>query len=248
MICPINNGYTVPCKSIGGLKEIRIANFSEDVVYTYTNGLITYIENIQDYYTIELDKETASFTQVGSFSNENGTAFYTKTISFVLHGLTQALINFITILGKGNWSVIFVDQNNQYWLLEPKNRINVIASTPGLGKAYGDLNGAVITMETKGPNPASQIDENAFGFICPILNVSTYGSPDDDSVQITWHQDSSLTYDIYLYDTTNDIVVDNSSNISSPYIVTGLISGDDFTIRVYLTGTDLCNSVPYHQP
>ena len=157
-LCSITTGYNTPCRSIGGIKNIFIGEISENVIYGYNiDNSIGSITNIQPYYQIETDPETASLTQTGEYSVENGTAFYTKTIEFTLHGLNQPLIEFITTLGKGSWSIVFEDNTNQYWLLDPINRVNVSASAPQLGKAFGDLNGAVITMETKGSNLSALI-------------------------------------------------------------------------------------------
>jgi sugar lactone lactonase YvrE len=42
-----------------------------------------------------------------------------------------------------------IDQNGNYWYIGNKNGARVTAATPGVGKAMGDLNGAVITFEGK---------------------------------------------------------------------------------------------------
>ena len=42
-----------------------------------------------------------------------------------------------------------------------QNPVRVSASTPNLGKAYGDLNGAVITFMTKEPTPAYEVSSTA---------------------------------------------------------------------------------------
>jgi hypothetical protein len=42
-----------------------------------------------------------------------------------------------------------------------QNPVRVSASTPGVGKAYGDLNGAVITFLGKEPEPAHIVTSGA---------------------------------------------------------------------------------------
>lgn len=222
MSCLLNTSYSVPCKSIGGLKELYIGELNSRVIYYYnTSREIYQIDNIQNYYSVELEKETASFTQVGGFSNENGTAYYTKTIEFTLHGLRQSLIEFITILGRGKWSIVFVDQTNQTWLLEAKNITNVVASTPSLGKAYGDLNGCVITMETKGPKPATIIQTGLFpsGLACEIGDVNFELLDTTYNVTITWYQQMSLLYNVILYLGNTNTVAGGDVNLDETYSI-----------------------------
>lgn len=201
MSCIINSGYQIPCRGIGGLKRLMIGEYSEDVIYTYNDdGSISDISNMQAYYEIELPNETASFTQTGSFSNENNTAFYTKVIEFTLQGLRQSLINLISILGKGNWSIAFQDQNNQWWLFDDKNRTNVTGSTPGVGKAYGDLSGSVITMETKSDKPAIRVVDGFFPTLwCPIGTPNMSGAFDEGLFYLTWPAPSGYSYDVVVY-------------------------------------------------
>ena len=218
MSCLLNTGYSVPCKSIGGLKELYIGEMSSSVVYGYdAYNQIDSITNIQNYYLLELEKETASFTQVGGFSNENGTAFYTKTLEFTMHGLKQSLIELISVLGKGRWSIVFQDQANQYWLLEPKNITNVIASTPGLGKAYGDLNGCVITMETKGPKPATIITD---GFILNGLYIDYQDTPEGGSDTYT---PGTYVKTLQFLSTDGDLYLDEA--LSIPYTLPSSVNG-----------------------
>jgi hypothetical protein len=42
-----------------------------------------------------------------------------------------------------------------------QNPVRVSASTPGTGKAYGDLNGSVVTFMTKEPVPAYLVETAA---------------------------------------------------------------------------------------
>jgi hypothetical protein len=42
-----------------------------------------------------------------------------------------------------------------------QNPVRVTASTPNVGKAYGDLNGAVVTFMTKEATPAYEVSASA---------------------------------------------------------------------------------------
>lgn len=178
MICPITYGYSVPCKSSGGIQAIYIGQYNSGLTYSLdasAPGITSSYNTItgfggatSSFYKFEAQLETASLVEAGGFSNENGTAFYTQTAEITVHGLNQALIEQISILGKGRWRIIILDQNGLYWLMGKQNPVNVTGSTPGLGKAYGDLNGAIITFEGKEPEPIRQVSSTAVG----ILGIS----------------------------------------------------------------------------
>ena len=158
MSCVLTNGYTLGCRdNIGGIQEVYIGEYNADAL-TYTldgNQVIgTFSGATVSFYTFEQEIETGSYTENGVFSTENGTAFYELTLSITLHKLDATLRNQILLLGQGKWRIIIKDQRGVYHLMGYQNPVRVSASTPGLGKAYGDLNGAVITFMGKEPEPA----------------------------------------------------------------------------------------------
>ena len=75
--------------------------------------------------------------------------------------MDAALRNQIKILGQGKWRVLIKDQRGKYWLMGAQNPVRLSAATPGLGKAYGDLNGAILTFMGKEPVPAYEVDATA---------------------------------------------------------------------------------------
>lgn len=172
--CNLSYGYTVPCKSVGGVQAVWIGTWTSGLTYTLDSsaaGITSSYNTITGFtgatgtfYKFEANLETASLVEAGGFSVENGTAFYTQTCEITLSGgLAQALVEQINILGKGRWRIVLLDQIGNYWLMGKQNPVNVTAATPGLGKAYGDLNGSVITFEGKEPAPINQISSAAVG-------------------------------------------------------------------------------------
>lgn len=171
MACNLSYSYTIPCKATGGIAGVWIGSYTSGLTYSYDTsaagatssaGTITEFGGVtSSFYKFEAQTETSSLNGAGNFSIENGTAFYTLTAEIVLHNMTQALVEQIAVLGRGRWRIIVLDQNGNYWLMGEKNPVNVTASTPGLGKAYGDLNGAMITFEGKEISPMKQVSSAA---------------------------------------------------------------------------------------
>lgn len=165
MACVLTSGYSLGCRdNIGGIAEVYIGEWNGDSLgYTFgTNSIITaFTGTTGSFYTFEQEIETGSYTENGVFSTENGTAFYEQTLTLTVHKLEAALRNQLLILGQGKWRIIIKDQRGKYWLMGKQNPVRVSASTPGLGKAYGDLNGSVITFMGKEPEIAHEVQASA---------------------------------------------------------------------------------------
>lgn len=158
MSCTLTSGYSLGCRdSLGGIQRVFIGTWDADTVYGLTGPCDT-INTISgptgSFYTFEQELETASFIQNGQYSTENGTSFYEQVLEITLQKLDACNRDQIKILGQGVWRVLILDQRGQYWLMGKQNPVRVTAATPQLGKAFGDLNGAVITFTGKEPEPA----------------------------------------------------------------------------------------------
>ena len=164
MSCNLTSGYSLGCRdSLGGIQRVYIGTWDADTTYGLTGPCDT-IESVTitpSFFTFEQELETASFIQNGQFSTENGTSFYEQTLEITLQKLDSCNRDQIKILGQGVWRVIILDQRGTYWLMGKQNPVRVSASNPQLGKAFGDLNGAVITFIGKEPEPAFAITEAA---------------------------------------------------------------------------------------
>jgi len=165
MACVLTNGYTLGCRdNVGGIQEVYIGEFNGDSM-TYVLGtdniIATFSGATVSFYTFEQEIETGSYTENGVFSTENGTAFYEQTLTITLHKLDAALRNQILLLGSGKWRIIIKDQRGVYHLMGKQNPVRVSAATPGVGKAYGDLNGVVLTFLAKEPEPAHIVASSA---------------------------------------------------------------------------------------
>jgi len=166
MACVLTSGYTLGCRdNIGGIQEIYIGEYNGDSMgfsLTASNSTVSAFTGATvSFYTFEQELETGSFTENGVFSTENGTSFYELTCMITLHKLNSTLRNQILVLGQGKWRVIIKDQRGTYHLMGYQNPVRISASTPGVGKAYGDLNGVVLTFLGKEPEPAYLVSSAA---------------------------------------------------------------------------------------
>lgn len=167
MACIIDYGYSLGCRdNVGGIQKAFIGNFDANVTYTEdAESVITAFSGATvSYYTFEQENETGEFTEAASISNENGTVFFEQSVTLTFHKVDAALKNQVKLLSQGNLSLLILDQRGSYHLVGKQNGVRVTEVSGGVGKAYGDLNGYVITFLGKEPAPASEIDQDLAQF------------------------------------------------------------------------------------
>lgn len=157
MSCVLTSGYELGCRdNIGGVEAVYIGQYNgDDLTFglTASGAIDQFTGATVSFFEFQQEIEVGSYTENGVYSTENGTAFYEQTVILTLHKLDAALRNQILILGQGKFRIIVKDQRGVYHLIGKQNPVRVSASTPGVGKAYGDLNGVVITFMGKEPEP-----------------------------------------------------------------------------------------------
>jgi hypothetical protein len=161
MPCLITSGYPLQCRdNVGGVQNIYIASFTPGTpTFTTATGSVTgFTGATPSFYTFNQPLESANFTSAGAFSTENGTSMYTQTIEMVMQKLSGATSVQINTLGQGVWRIMVLDQNGKYWMIGIQNGARVTAATPGVGKAMGDMNGAIVTFEAKEPLTAFEVN------------------------------------------------------------------------------------------
>jgi hypothetical protein len=153
--------YTLACRNnTGGIQKIWISCYDSNITWTLDGtNVITGATggSGNSWYAFEQEIETGSFLQNGQFSTENGTTFFEQVLEITLHKMDAAQRNRIQSLVIGAWRVIVLDQQGTYWMMGFQNPVRVSSATPQLGKAYGDLNGAILTFNGKEPENAYSI-------------------------------------------------------------------------------------------
>lgn len=162
MSCILNNGYALSCRdSIGGIQAAFIGNFDSGQLYTLDvdNNIIGLTGSTASYYTFEQEMESAEFTQEGEYSTENGTVFFDQQLTLMFHKNDADLRNLLLVLSQANLSVVVKDQRGEYWLMGYQNGVRAISGSQNAGKEFGDMNGVVVTLQGKEPEPAHRIDD-----------------------------------------------------------------------------------------
>ena len=153
--CTLTAGIPLAClSSTGGVKNVSIAAFKDDAVWTELNGEITDLTNGNTFYQYKFRPQTAAWNDEGNHSVENGTDFYTQTVTMTFHKMETTKRNNLLVLKGTQMHVIVETQNGDFWLLGYKNGMNMTASSGGTGQGYADLNGYNITLSGSEPDMA----------------------------------------------------------------------------------------------
>ena len=164
MACILASGIALGCKdSLGGIKEAYIGSFSALTTYTYdADDIIDTVTLGADFFTFAQRNEQGEFVQTGNHSVENGTNFWTQSVSLIFSKNDADNRNVLKVLAQSTLTIIIKDQNDLYWLIGQENGADLVASTIGAGKAYGDLNGSTVSFEGKEKNSARVMSQTAF--------------------------------------------------------------------------------------
>ena len=167
MSCNLTTGFTLGCNdSIGGIKKIYIGAFSQ-LTYTIGGTPVEVTAGTGTVYTYEPLKNSASATFNPTVSLENGTIFYTHSVSLSLKNINANKREEIESLAKARVG-LFVELNSgEILAFGTTNGMNMTAGTFQTGAAFGDLQGYQLTFtsdEPTQPYTLNDIDMDTAGY------------------------------------------------------------------------------------
>ncbi len=154
MSCILTAGWPLTCRSIGGIQAVYIGAYqapgqSMTMGLTASGEITSFSGATVSFYTFAQDLETGSLVSAPQVSTENGTYFEEITVEFSIFNFSQEMQNILNTLGQSRWRVMVLTQDGSYYLIGYTNPVNISGGNYGFGKAYGDMNGAMITMTSK---------------------------------------------------------------------------------------------------
>lgn len=158
MACSLTlTGRSLPCRdALGGVKNVWIVTSAfSDGLWTYDNAVgdvaASAATTAKDYVS---PKNTSSFTQTVNSSIENGTIFYTQTLSLVLNKPVVADVVELTNLAKGRLAIIVQDNNDNLFVMGHTRGAELSGGTLTTGTAIGDLAGYTLEFTAEEAIPA----------------------------------------------------------------------------------------------
>jgi len=168
----LTKGRGLDCNRIsGGIKNVYFAVYDQVISTTLGTGAdlgsITDIDmGTSSLYRYTTPLGVASLTDTITGSKENGTIFYTPTISVILNRLTKEDQNQIKLLGATK-TIIFAELNatlasnghNVIVCLGRLNGMELNAGTMDSGAAFGDRGGYTLTFDGMENEPFQMVKD-----------------------------------------------------------------------------------------
>jgi hypothetical protein len=169
----LTKGRSLDCsRQSGGVKYIYFGVYDEFDDPIQTSGIVQTLGEITDIemdanvlYRYAMPLGAASVSESITGSTENGTIFYTPTVSISLNRLSKEDQNQIKLLGQTK-VVIFAELNarlaNEHNViigLGVTNGLNLNAGTIDSGAAFGDRNGYTLTFDGLEPIPFPTVQD-----------------------------------------------------------------------------------------
>ena len=159
MSCNLTSGIALDCiNGLGGVKEMYVFAGTWGGI-TEVAGEVTLISGQGAFYTMELPKDTASFTESINVAPTAGTIFYQPELTAIFQKMEAAKRNQILLLAQNrDLRVVFVDNNDVTWLMGESRGCQVSAGTSTTGTAVADANSYSITIQGQEPLPVFPVD------------------------------------------------------------------------------------------
>lgn len=164
MACGLTiTGRAFPCKDgIGGIKKVWIAEFGDITWGAISAGAVTTCEETTPaIYEFEINKNSGSFAQTVNASPDNGTVFYTQTLSFTMPKLVAGDTQEVHDLMTGRLSIVVQDNNDNYLIMGHATGADSSGGGIGTGAAKGDLNGYELEFVSEEAQPAPHLTDLA---------------------------------------------------------------------------------------
>ena len=161
------SGLTLDCReSVGGIEALYILPANDGITFTATDGSVSLggilvdgselaLVSMKQY---DLTRETGDIAEAGTYSNENGTIFYTQTLNAVFNKLSGATLDELYQVARNvKLCVIALDNNGKYWLIGNSQGAFASGHAAQTGTAFGNRNGVTLTITGITKEPMVQV-------------------------------------------------------------------------------------------
>lgn len=205
MSCDLTRGFSVDCKdSIGGLKAVYLckeyypnmrnaASFNAGAgleLQMDAGGFSNYIDEqgvaaTATVFKYALRPGASNLNTTINSSSENGTTFFTQTLSLTLPKLTVQQTNEIKLICQSRVAVFVQDNMDNMFLIGMDNGCETTGGTVVTGAARGDMSGYTLTMVGEELEPMIWLDRTTGGVTPTALKAPFNGLTDAADLTVT---------------------------------------------------------------
>lgn len=157
-------GIQLDCAtSLGGIKRVYIANYSDVEGITNTADTITGITMADSakFKTYNFRKQTGSMTSTLTVDEAAGINYVSTEVSLVFTKMETAKRIEMAALAVGQLVVIVEDSNGKYWYLGEDDYVSASAGGANTGTAKGDQNAYTLTLKDESKSFPKEISKEA---------------------------------------------------------------------------------------
>ena len=148
----------------GGVSKFYIAPAEFVTGTTVSAGTVSAISmsGSSKFVEYQFNKNTANYTEEAAISLENGSTFFTTTVTLSIPRREVAKRNSIALVAAGqrDLKIILKDGNGLYWYVGYANSANLTALGEGSGTAKGDGSKYALTFVAEEPELMYEVDSS----------------------------------------------------------------------------------------
>lgn len=159
----ILKGIALDCaSSVGGIKEVFIANYDDVDAVTVSEGIISEItlKEGKKFKHYQFRKQTGSMTSTLNVDEVAGINYVSTELALVFTKMETAKRLEIAALSIGQLVAIVKDGNDKYWYLGYNDYVSASAGSANSGTAKGDSNNYSITLKDESDSYPYEVDKS----------------------------------------------------------------------------------------
>jgi hypothetical protein len=174
MSCNLTSGRVVPCRNkSGSIKRVYFADFGTLGAITESAGNITALAGTPVFFQFDV-RGTSNLDTVVTSSRENGTTFYTQTLTLQLQYYDRATSEQIKLLAVGRPHIVVVDADDNHMVVGKINGAELTTGNFTVGANMGDFNGFNLTFEALETSPPDFITASVVLALDSTTQISTF--------------------------------------------------------------------------
>jgi hypothetical protein len=182
MACTLTTGRIVPCKNkSGGIVRVYFADFGTLGAITESSGLVSAFGGTPSFYKYDV-RGTSNLDTVVTSSRENGTTFYTQTLTLQLQYYDRATSEELKLLAVGRPHIIVETTNahdgetgsGDFLLVGKVNGAELTTGNFTVGANMGDFNGFNLTFEALETDPCPFVTGSVVTALTESTQINTF--------------------------------------------------------------------------
>lgn len=155
MPCALTKGFTLDCKTTGGIVEIKVKAMPSSLtgIVVNTDGTATFPAPpdplTKQWYTYKLEPQMGQLDEKLSANPSNRAYSYEQTLKVPLYVLSKDKQTELKLVAQNDLLIAVKDNNGNAWLMGYSTGADLTEAIGTTGKAFEDKNGYELTFVCK---------------------------------------------------------------------------------------------------